>query len=87
MTKPLPAPPTLTDILDAAAPEDRIKPEIEKLVDFSFDLVIANIHYDLTRRRMDTKGFGEKKWVILPGLLRSQAARTTSQLSQPPIKI
>lgn len=63
MSKPFHVYCTPEDTLDALPPEDIyiyylegwIKPEYENFVDFSSDLVIANIHYDITRRLMDTK--------------------------------
>lgn len=70
--------------------EDKIlvvQGQAENFVDFSSDLVIANIHYDIIRRLLDKNGFWEKKWVILSGLLHSQAVKLTSQLSQSPFKI
>lgn len=57
----------------------------EDFVDFSADLMIANIHYDILERLIGSKGFLEKKWCILSGLLRSQAETVALHLERLPV--
>jgi ribosomal protein L11 methyltransferase len=37
------------------------------------ELIIANMHYDVMKRMVESKDFYSKKWYILSGLLRSEA--------------
>ncbi|MGM0453414.1 MAG: 50S ribosomal protein L11 methyltransferase [Thermodesulfobacteriota bacterium] len=46
------------------------------------DLLIANIHYDVMAPIVASEGFVQKKWVVLSGLLQSQAARIEQQLEE-----
>lgn len=46
------------------------------------DLLIANIHYDVMAPIVASDGFMKKKWVVLSGLLQSQAARIEQALEQ-----
>ncbi|QTA88500.1 50S ribosomal protein L11 methyltransferase [Desulfonema magnum] len=59
----------------------------EDFMDWSADLMIANIHYDIMRQLINSKGFLHKKWFILSGLLRSEARDIACKLSQLPVKI
>jgi len=59
----------------------------EDFIDCRSDLVIANIHYDIMRRLLDSKGFLKKKWFILSGLLRSQARDVVYRLGKYPAHI
>ena len=45
----------------------------EQLVASPADLLIANIHYDVMRKLLQSEGFKAKRHWILSGLLRSQA--------------
>lgn len=45
----------------------------EAFIGESADLVIANIHYDVLRRLIGSEGVQRKTWLILSGLLRSEA--------------
>jgi ribosomal protein L11 methyltransferase len=45
------------------------------------DLVIANIHHEVMMNLIDSKGFYNKKWFILSGLLRSQAREVADLLA------
>lgn len=49
------------------------------------DLLIANIHYDVMKKLVDS--FFNKKWFILSGLLRSQARDILDRLQRPGVKI
>jgi ribosomal protein L11 methyltransferase len=51
------------------------------------DLVIANIHYDVMKRLICPEAFSGKKWLILSGLLRSEARDIVFRLSQHPVRI
>jgi len=51
------------------------------------DLVIANIHFDVMKHLIASKGFYAKKWFILSGLLRSQAREIAVGLSNASVKI
>jgi len=56
--------------------EDRVLPvhgRAEQLVASPADLLIANIHYDVMRKLLQTEGFKAKPHWVLSGLLRSQA--------------
>lgn len=52
-----------------------------------FDLLIANIHMAVVERLVETPGFNESAWVILSGLMRSQAAEIENTLQQGPFKV
>lgn len=45
---------------------------VENLVNEDADLVVANIHYEVIRKILENKGFREKSWFIISGLMRSQ---------------
>jgi ribosomal protein L11 methyltransferase len=59
----------------------------QDFVDVDSDLVIANIHYDVIKRLIASKGFFRKKWFIISGLLRSQARDIVAGLSNNSITI
>jgi ribosomal protein L11 methyltransferase len=46
------------------------------------DLILANVHYDLLIRLLEVDDFGQKEWLILSGLLRSQARSIEGKLSR-----
>jgi len=50
--------------------------------DTAADLLIANIHYAVMKDIIDRPGFFEKKWVILSGLLRSEAKDIEMRLAR-----
>ncbi len=64
-----------------------IQAKAEDLMDFSADLVIANIHYDVMSRLLRSENFFNKRWYILSGLLRSQAKELSSRLPQLPMEL
>jgi ribosomal protein L11 methyltransferase len=57
------------------------------VLDQSVDLVIANIHYDVMKNLIIRPEFLQKKWFILSGLLRSEAAKVEGELSRQPVTI
>ena len=59
----------------------------ETFIDTPADLMVANIHYDVMQRLIESKGFLEKKWFILSGLLRSQAEILETRLSRMPVTL
>lgn len=59
----------------------------EEFIDCHSDLVIANIHYDVMKYLVTSKGFLSKKWFILSGLFRSQARDVVYTLSRFPVQI
>jgi ribosomal protein L11 methyltransferase len=58
----------------------------ENFIDVDADLLIANIHYDILRRIIETDGFLKKKMFILSGLLRSEARDVDLRFSRLPVK-
>jgi ribosomal protein L11 methyltransferase len=59
----------------------------KNFVDLPSDLVISNIHYDVMRQLIESKGFLRKKYFILSGLLRNQATQIESLLYRYPVAI
>ena len=61
--------------------------DAEKFMDFTSDLVVTNIHYDVMKNLIGTSGFLKKKRFILSGLMRSEAAHIESTLAGLPVEI
>ncbi len=61
--------------------------DAEKFMDFTSELVVSNIHYDVMKNLIRTTGFLKKKRFILSGLMRSEAARIESTLTDLPVDI
>ena len=61
--------------------------DAEKFIDFTSDLVVSNIHYDVMKNLVRSTGFLKKKRFILSGLMRSEAADIESTLAGLPVKI
>jgi ribosomal protein L11 methyltransferase len=59
----------------------------EDFIDSPFDLLVANIHYDVIYALMKKKGFLQKRHFILSGLMRSQARDIKRELSRLPVEI
>ncbi|MBW2367747.1 MAG: 50S ribosomal protein L11 methyltransferase [Deltaproteobacteria bacterium] len=59
----------------------------EAFIDSRADLLIANIHYDVMRQLVRTRGFFEKQLFILSGLLRSEVLDIQRILASCPVKI
>jgi ribosomal protein L11 methyltransferase len=64
-----------------------IQGSAENFVDLPSDLVISNIHYDVMKRLLQRGCPLPTKYVILSGLLRSQAAQVERLLQQASIRI
>ncbi len=64
-----------------------VQGDAEKFMDFTSDLVVSNIHYDVMKNLIGTSGFLNKKRFILSGLMRSEAARIESTLADLPVEI
>ncbi len=64
-----------------------INGQAEHCTAYRADLLVANIHYDVMQRLVRTRGFLEKKWFVLSGLLRSEAKQLTDYLTNQPVKI
>ena len=61
--------------------------DAEKFMDFTSDLVVTNIHYDVMKNLIRSTGFLKIRRFILSGLLRSEAARIESTLADLPVEI
>jgi ribosomal protein L11 methyltransferase len=61
--------------------------DAEKFMDFTSDLVVTNIHYEIMKKLIGTTGFLKKKRFILSGLMRSEAAHIESTLADLPVEI
>ena len=61
--------------------------DAEKFIDFTSDLVVSNIHYDVMKNLVRSTGFLKKKRFVLSGLMRSEAAHIESTLAGLPVKI
>jgi len=51
------------------------------------DLLVANIHYDVMKDLIRTRGFLKQKWFVLSGLLRSETEKISAFLSTQPVLI
>ncbi len=59
----------------------------EQTLSKPFDLVMANIHYDVMQHLIKADEFYENKWFILSGLLNSETKKVLSTLSEKPVRI
>ena len=59
----------------------------EHLTAFSFDLMVANIGYDVMRNIIDSEGFLDQKWFVLSGILPSEAEAIVTILENKPVII
>ncbi|MBF0201674.1 MAG: 50S ribosomal protein L11 methyltransferase [Desulfamplus sp.] len=64
-----------------------IQGKAEEFISVPADLVVANIHYDVMKRIIDNPGFGDHKWFILSGLLKSEAEKVKVMLCDKGIHI
>ena len=64
-----------------------IQGRAEDCIDFTADLVVANIHYDIMREMVQSNGFLQKKQFILSGLLRSEAKALAETLEKLPVEV
>jgi ribosomal protein L11 methyltransferase len=61
--------------------------DAEKFMDFTSDLVVSNIHYEVMKNLIRSRGFLKKKRFILSGLMRSEARRIEAALADLPVHI
>lgn len=59
----------------------------EEQTAISSDLLVANIHYDVMKNLVRTRGFLEQKWFVLSGLLKSEAEKIVKYLDSQPVLI
>ncbi len=59
----------------------------EEFINLNSDILVTNIHYDVMKDIIEEKGFLEKKWFILSGLLRTQTNKILSSLANKPVTI
>ena len=67
------------------AMEDKIvaiQGKAEDFVGAPAELIIANIHHDVMKELLNSDGFFRKKWIVLSGLLRSQARDVATLLAR-----
>jgi ribosomal protein L11 methyltransferase len=64
-----------------------VQGDAENFMDFPRDLVISNIHYDVMKRLIQSRGFLTGGFFILSGLLRSQATTIEQMLKGHPVEI
>ncbi len=53
----------------------------EEFSNISSDLLVANIHYDVMKDLVQSKGFSRQKWFILSGLLQSESIKILDYLA------
>lgn len=59
----------------------------EELLIQPTDLLVANIHYDIMQKLVETDSFLRQKWFILSGLLNSETEIILSRLKEKPVHI
>lgn len=59
----------------------------ETMMDLPCDLLVANIHYDIMQHLIDSPGLLDKRYIILSGLLRSEAQKTAAALEKNQVAI
>ncbi|MFA6012536.1 MAG: 50S ribosomal protein L11 methyltransferase [Desulfobacteraceae bacterium] len=59
----------------------------EHYINTEADLLIANIHYEIMEKILGSKGFLQKKYFILSGILNSQAGKVEAALKNLPLDI
>jgi ribosomal protein L11 methyltransferase len=64
-----------------------IQGQAAHFIEKPFDLLIANIHFDVMKDLILSEGFLKKKWFILSGLLRSQARELENRFFSLPVEI
>lgn len=64
-----------------------VQGDAEKFMDFTSDLVVSNIHYEVMKNLICSTGFLKKRRFILSGLMRSEAAIIESTLADLPVSI
>ncbi len=64
-----------------------IQARAEDFISLPADLLVANIHYDIMKDIICSKGFLEKKYFILSGLLKSETEKIISVLNKKAVEI
>jgi ribosomal protein L11 methyltransferase len=59
-----------------------VEGKAEDLTEEPVDLVVANIHYDVLKSLLENESFRKKEWLILSGLMRSQARVIKNRLER-----
>jgi len=59
----------------------------EAFMDVPAQLVVANIHYDVMKTLIEAPEFVEKPWLILSGLLKSEADKVCDRLKEKPVTL
>jgi len=59
-----------------------IEGRVEGFVNEKADLVVANIHYEVIGKILENKGFRERSWFIISGLMRSQVQEVKWQMEK-----
>ncbi|MDJ0984882.1 MAG: 50S ribosomal protein L11 methyltransferase [Desulfobacterales bacterium] len=59
----------------------------EDFIDYPAELVVANVHYAVMQKLIQSKAFRTKKCFILSGLMRSEAKQVKMDLERLPAKI
>lgn len=59
----------------------------EAFMDVPAQLVVANIHYDVMKTLIEAPEFVEKPWLILSGLLKSEADKVCDRLEEKPVTL
>ncbi len=59
----------------------------EEIISIPCDLLVANIHYDIMQHLIENRSLLEKKFIILSGLLNSEAKKILDSLSKKNIHI
>lgn len=59
-----------------------VKGSAEDFLDESYDLMIANIHYEVIEKIISSKGLERIGWVILSGLMRTQARNLKERMKE-----
>ncbi len=59
----------------------------EQVVSLPCDLMVANIHYDVMRHIIEHPHFLRKPWIILSGLLNSEAKKVMDRLSEKKVHV
>jgi len=59
----------------------------EAFMDVPAELVVANIHYDVMKTLIEAPEFVEKPWLILSGLLKSEADKVCACLEEKPVTL
>ena len=59
----------------------------EDFMDYPADLLMANVHYAVMQKLIQSEGFRTKKCFVLSGLMRSEAKQVKTEIERLPAKI